>query len=122
MKEEIKILNAQFIISFCLIITIIISIFINYDVKQKVLHKKRIFSDEIKKYINLFNRIFFTLIVIYSLYISCLQYEIKKESNPDPYLHQVYANVLNLISALIFLYVVFETWNEDGLNNTQNII
>ena len=122
MKEEIKILNAQFIISFCLIITIIISIFINYDVKQKVLHKKRIFSDEIKKYINLFNRIFFTLIVIYSLYISYLQYEIKKESNPDPYLHQVYANVLNLISALIFLYVVFETWNEDGLNNTQNII
>ena len=122
MKEEIKILNAQFIISFGLIFTIIVSIIINYDVKQKVLNKKRIFNDDQKRYLNLINRIIFILIVIYSLYISYLQYEIKKQINPEPYIHQVWANALNLIAGLIFLYVIIETWNGEGLSNTQNII
>lgn len=122
MKEQIKIIDAQFIVSFGFILTIIISILINYDVKQKLLNKKRIFNDNQKRYINLINRIIFALIVIYSLYISYLQYELKKESNPDPYIHQIYANWLNVIAALIFLYVIYENWNEEGLNNTQNLI
>ena len=122
MKEEIKILNAQFVISFGIIFTIIISIIINYDVKQKVLHKKRIFNDNQKRYLNLINKIIFILIVIYSLYISYLQYELKKYTNPKPYIHQIYANALNLFAGLIFLYVILENWNEEGINNTQNII
>lgn len=122
MKEKIKIIDAQFIVSFGFILTIIISIIINYDVKQKLLNKKRIFNDNQKRYVNLINRIIFTLVVIYSLYISYLQYEIKKESNPDPYIHQIYANWLNVIAALIFLYIIYETWNEEGLSNTQNLI
>lgn len=122
MKEQIKIIDAQFIVSFGFILTTIISIIINYDVKQKILNKERIFSDNQKKYVNLINRIVFTLVVIYSLYISYLQYEIKKESNPDPYIHQIYANLLNVIAALIFLYIIYENWNEEGLNNTQNLI
>ena len=122
MKEQIKIIDAQFIVSFGFILTTIISIIINYDVKQKILNKERIFSDNQKRYINLINRIIFTLIVIYSLYISYRQYEIKKESNPDPYIHQIYANLLNVIAALIFLYIIYENWNEEGLNNTQNLI
>lgn len=122
MKEQIKIINAQLSISIGLIFTFIISIMVNYDVKQKLLKKKRIFNDNQKRYVNLINRIIFTLIVIYSLYISYLQYELKKESNPDPYLQQIYANWLNVFSALIFLYVIYETWNEEGLNNTQNLI
>ena len=122
MKEEIKILDAQFIISFGIIFTIIISIIINYDVKQKVLHKKRIFNDNQKRYLNLINRIIFILIVIYSLYISYLQYELKSKTNPKPYIHQVYANALNLFAGLIFLYVILENWNKEGINNTQNII
>ena len=122
MKEQIKIINAQLSISIGLIFTFIISIMVNYDVKQKLLKKKRIFNDNQKRYVNLINRIIFTLIVIYSLYISYLQYELKKESNPDPYLQQIYANWLNVFAALIFLYVIYETWNEEGLNNTQNLI
>lgn len=122
MKEQIKIIDAQFIVSFGFILTTIISIIINYDVKQKILNKERIFNDNQKRYINLINRIVFTLVVIYSLYISYRQYEIKKESNPDPYIHQIYANWLNVIAALIFLYIIYENWNEEGLNNTQNLI
>ena len=122
MKEQIKIIDAQFIVSFGFILTTIISIIINYDVKQKLLNKKRIFNDNQKRYVNLINRIIFTLVVIYSLYISYLQYEIKKESNPDPYIHQIYANLLNVLAALIFLYIIYENWNEEGLNNTQNLI
>ena len=122
MKEKIKIIDAQFIVSFGFILTIIISIIINYDVKQKLLNKKRIFNDNQKRYVNLINRIIFTLVVIYSLYISYLQYEIKKESNPDPYIHQIYANWLNVIASLIILYIIYETWDEEGLSNTQNLI
>ena len=122
MKEEIKIIDSQFIISFGLIFTIIISIIINYDVKQKILNKKRIFNDNQKRYLNLINRIIFILIVIYSLYISYLQYELKKTNNPKPYIHQVYANTLNLFAGLIFLYVIVVNWYEEGINNTQNII
>ena len=48
--------------------------------------------------------------------------ELKKHTNPKPYIHQVYANVLNLFAELIFLYVILENWNEEGINNTQNII
>ena len=90
--------------------------------KQKLLHKKRIFDDNQKRYVNLINRIVFTLIVIFSLYISYQQYEIKKESNPDPYIHQIYANWLNVIASLIILYIIYETWDEEGLSNTQNLI
>lgn len=122
MKEEIKIIDAQFVVSFGLILTIIISIIINYDVKQKLLHKKRIFDNNQKRHVNLINRIVFTLIVIFSLYISYQQYELKKESNPDPYIHQIYANWLNVIASLIFLYIIYETWDEEGLSNTQNLI
>lgn len=122
MKEQIKIIDAQFIVSFGFILTTIISIIINYDVKQKILNKERIFNDNQKRYVNLINRIVFALVVIYSLYISYRQYIIKKESNPDPYIHQIYANLLNVIAALIFLYIIYENWNEEGLNNTQNLI
>ncbi len=122
MKEKLKIIDAQLSISFGFILTVVISILINYDVKQKILNKKRIFTDDQKRYINLINRIIFSLIVIYSLYISYLQYETKKESNPDPYIHQIYANWLNVIAALIFLYIIYETWNEEGISNTQNLI
>lgn len=124
MKSQIKLLDKQLIISLALGITLIISIFLNYDEKQKLLNKKRLFHNNDVKYINLFNRVLFLIILLYNLYINYEQYELEKEkgNNTIPFIQQIYASILNVIAAIIILYVIYETYNNDNIASFENTI
>ena len=68
-KRDLETIDAQFLISTLLAITLIISFIVLYDEKQRIENKKNILGDKYK-YINLFNRILFLLTLTYSLYIN----------------------------------------------------
>ncbi len=124
-KRQVTLLNNQFFISLVLAITLLMSFLLTYDEKQKLLNKKRIFTNQSAQYINLLNRILFLLIVIYNLYINYQQYELEKEkkSNLTPFKNQIYASFLNMIAAIIILYVVYQTWNsQDDIAPIENTI
>lgn len=124
-NRQISLLNAQFFISFILAITLFVSFLITYDEKQKLLNKKRLFTDKNSHYTNLLNRILFLLILIYNLYINYQQYDLEKQKRSDlaPFRKQIYASILNALAAVIILYVVYETWNNsDDIAPIENTI
>ncbi len=118
-KRDLETIDAQFLISTLLAITLIISFIVLYDEKQRIENKKNILGDKYK-YINLFNRILFLLTLTYSLYINYQQYKQKKGWQEAPFKHQVYASIFNAIGGLITLYVVLETWNQVNISDFEN--
>ena len=120
-NRQIELLNSQFFISFILSITLLMSFLLTYNEKQKLLNKKMIFTTGSSQYVNLLNRILFTLILFYNLYINYEQYQLEKEKKSDlsPFRNQIYATILNILSALIILYVIYQTWNTS--NETASI-
>ena len=124
-NRQISLLNAQFFISFILAITLLMSFLLTYDEKQKLLNGKRLFTDQSSHYTNLLNRILFLLILIYNLYINYKQYELEKQKKSDlaPFRQQIYASILNVLAAIIILYIVYETWNTtDDIAPIENTI
>lgn len=120
-NRQIELLNSQFFISFILSIILLMSFLLTYNEKQKLLNKKMIFTTGSSQYVNLLNRILFTLILFYNLYINYEQYQLEKEKKSDlsPFRNQIYATILNILSALIILYVIYQTWNTS--NETASI-
>ena len=118
-RRDLEAINAQFIISILLAITLIISFIVLYDEKQRIENKENILGDKYK-YVNLFNRILFLLTLIYSLYVNYQQYQQKKGGQEAPFKHQVYASVFNVIGGIITLYVVLETWNQVNIDDFEN--
>lgn len=124
-NRQISLLNAQLFISFVLAITLLISTLLTYDEKQKLSNKRRLFDNQNSHYINLLNRIIFLLILIYNLYINYQQYNLEKEkrTNLVPLIEQITATVLNILSAIIILNVIYETWNtKDNIAPIENTI
>lgn len=124
-EEQLKSLNYQIITTLLFIISLVISILLTYDQKLELLQKKRIFSETFDKYLNLFNRIFALIIIIFILYINYRDYEIgkQKSTNSAPLKHQIYASILSVISAIIVLYVVLENWEENpNITSIENPI
>ncbi len=124
-NRQISLLNAQLFISFILAITLLISTLLTYDEKQKLSNKRRLFDNQNSHYINLLNRIIFLLILIYNLYINYQQYNLEKEkrTNLVPFIEQITATVLNILSAIIILNVIYETWNtKDNIAPIENTI
>lgn len=124
-EEQLKSLNYQIITTLLFIISLVISILLTYDQKLELLQKKRIFSETFDKYLNLFNRIFALIIIIFILYINYRDYEMgkQKSTNSAPLKHQIYASILSVISAIIVLYVVLENWEENpNITSIENPI
>ena len=124
-NRQISLLNAQLFISFILAITLLISTLLTYDEKQKLSNKRCLFDNQNSHYINLLNRIIFLLILIYNLYINYQQYNLEKEkrTNLVPFIEQITATVLNILSAIIILNVIYETWNtKDNIAPIENTI
>ena len=120
--KEIELLDNQIEASILFIISIIISILLTYDEKLKKLKRKSILSNNMAKYLNLYNRILAIVIISVILYINYQNYQLKKKkvSNLKPFKQQIYASILNLLSAIIVLYVVIETWNTNNIADIEN--
>lgn len=118
-KNELEVVNAQFLISSLLLITLIISFSLLFDEKKRILTGKRLFPNSYK-YINLFNKVLFVFVLIYSLGVNYIQYEQNKKGNSVPFKNQAYASIFNLIGGIIILYVVIQTWNNDEVASLEN--
>ena len=120
--KEIKLLDYQIDTSIIFVISLIISILLTYDEKLKILKQDKIFSDEVDKYLNLFNRILALIIIAIILYINYETYNLKKKKgcNLRPFKHQIYASLCSLVSAIIVLYVVIENWNTNNITSIEN--
>ena len=112
------ILNIQFISTILFILSLLISLLLNYNEKQK-LNNNSIFSDSFVYYLSLFNKL---LILLLSLIFLYCNYETKKISNDRDILSdinlQIYANYLSIIAAIIILYVVYK--NKDSIIDFSN--
>ena len=117
-EEKIKLLDIQIIGSILFIITLLISITLNYSQRQYTLYKKPLFNAKITYVISNINRILVLIIVLAFLYTS---YEFKKiaeqkDSNVALNELDVFAATLSVISAIIVLYITANSPVEDALN------
>lgn len=117
-SKEIKLIDYQLISAILFIISILISILLTYNEKLEKCNKKTLLNEQISKYLNLFNRIFSLIIILFILYINYETYKIKR-SNLNLYLNQIYASILSTIAAIIVLYTTIENFNKQNIN-TEN--
>lgn len=124
-QKKIELLNYQIIASILFIISLLISIFLTYDEKLEITGNKRIFNKYTDKVLNLSNRIFALLIVLFILYINYEDYILNKikRNNTKTSEHQIIASFFSVISAIIVLYVVIENWYENpNITSIENPI
>lgn len=117
--DEEKLYYIQIFLSFCLIVSILISISLSYNEVLK-LKGKRLYSKKEEINILLFNRCFSTLIAVGYLIINVI--ESKSSTNSKDVFHsnlQKNASVFNLIASLIVLYVAFDSNNLDFADFTN---
>lgn len=116
-EEEINIVNIQLIALWISLLSVIISITITYYQKKNLneeitsLNSKEVFN------LTLFNRILILLLSLVFLYVNYKLYKIskKEKENLKPYILQIIASILTVITGIIALYVV-------TLSNTENIV
>lgn len=124
MKSKIVSLNYQIICSFFFIISVLVSIYITYEEKLELLNKKRICSKKIDSYINLFNKVFALLLITSFFLINYNDFKNRDEkSNYDALLNQVIASLFSIVSSVIVLYVVIDTFDENlNISSVENPI
>lgn len=119
--EEIKYIDYQLIGLGLTVITTIIAIFITYNQKLGMQHKKKLFNSKEALNITKFNRILILCLGILFLYINYRLYQISKEEGEDlkSYKLQILASSLVVISGIIALYVVTLS-NTETLSDVEN--
>lgn len=123
-EKEVEILNISIITSILFIVAISISIFLTVERKKNVLNQKTVFTKKGDQYINLFNRLLVFVIVIVIFYDDYQSYKLGKSKgeDPKPLSQQMFASSLAIVSAIISLYVVYETWETDNTADLENPI
>lgn len=121
--DEVKLFYLQIILSFCLIISILISVSLSYNEILKLENKKPIYDNEMEKKILIFNRIFSVLIAIGFVFINIIEKRDSEETSAKAKEYsnfQISAGILNLIASLIVLYIAIDSINnitgEDIIN------
>ncbi len=111
MEKELTKLELDTTIAF--IISLFISLSLVYNSYLKI-DKKNYYSDELARYIGIFNRIFVVILSLSYLYINIQNRKLTK-SNNNLFDLQIGASYLTTIAAIIVLYVVIK-------NNNYNVI
>lgn len=121
-EKEAKLLDIQNIASIIFIGTIVLSIVLTYNEKQQILNQPKLFNNKDSQYLSLLIRIIILGVALTFVYINIEQYKIGKykKQNVTPLKQEVVASSLNTISALIVLYIIFETWNENLVADYEN--
>ena len=113
--EEIRNLNIQLVALIVYIISLMISYLITENEKRNILKAKKIFKNEIVKYVSIFNRILVLLLTLAFLYvtISDRKRAIKNHENLNLFNLQLLASLLSLAATIIVLYVVIVSSGEE---------
>ena len=114
-EKELKAVNEQIIATILFLGTIIVSLSLSIDRRQKILNKKAIYSNEKARNIAIINRIIVVFIVLIYLQIDKENLDITKEKQNQTNLAnlQIIAEIITLIAALIALYITYNSKTED---------
>lgn len=114
-EKELKAVNEQIIATILFLGTIIVSLSLSIDRRQKILNKKAIYSNEKAQNIAIINRIIVVFIVLIYLQIDKENLDITKEKQNQTNLAnlQIIAEIITLIAALIALYITYNSKTED---------
>ncbi len=114
-EKELKAINEQIIATILFLGTIIVSLSLSIDRRQKILNKKAIYSNEKAQNIAIINRIIVVFIVLIYLQIDKENLDITKEKQNQTNLAnlQIIAEIITLIAALIALYITYNSKTED---------
>lgn len=115
-KEELNAINIQLYTLIFFLATTVISALLTYNQKLSLEKKKTLFSSKESLKLTLFNRKLIVILSFVFLYINIKLYNISKgeDENLKPYILQIVASVLAIVSGLIALYVV-------SLSNTETV-
>lgn len=117
-EEKIKLIDIQIIGSIVFIITLLVSITLNYSQRNYTLYKRPLFDRKTTYIISNINRIVVLIVVISFLYTSYEFKKIAEEKGSNVALNEldVFAATLSVISAIIVLYITANSPVEDSLN------
>lgn len=114
-KEESKYINYQLIVLVLTILAGFVSLFLTYNQKLNLEHKKSLVPKKNLLLISYLNRVLFLLTGILFLLINIKLYEISKRENENlkPYELQIIASILVVASEIITLYVTSKSNTAD---------
>ena len=114
--EEAELIKIQIVLSFVLLFTTVISIFLSYNFLLELEEKETIYSEKESFDILIFNRTVMFIVALIFIYINIRDKKVKKKySLEDEFADLlIWASVFSFISALIVLYV--------GLGSGSNIM
>ena len=113
-SKEVNLLNIQLWTTVIYVGSLIISIALTYDDKQKTQNKNGLFSKEQSNKISIFNRKLVLLLTFAYLYVSYNNLNLAKQKNQRtwPFQLQLFSSELSTIASIIVLYVVLKTSGE----------
>lgn len=123
-KKELQVLDIQIIATILFIVSLIISAFLTYDEKIKIINNKGIFTNEQSRNIALFNRILVVILALTFVYGNYVTEKIAEaRGTQTKYLKwQLFSGELSLIASIIVLYIVYKNQNNKnfGVADTEN--
>lgn len=117
-NKEIKLINLSIIAITIFIITLLISLLLNYNEKLKLENKKFIFDEKQGIYISLINRTIVLIIALYFIYNSYIRQKIDNKDDFNSNL-ELLAAFLAFISSFIAFYIVFINLNNNKFDVSE---
>lgn len=110
-NEEAKLLDIQLIATLIFIGSLALSFFLTYSDKVEVIYDEPLISDENYYKLSVFNRTIVFILSLVFLYTNYKNKQIAKSRNEsvEPFNLQIAASELNIVAALIVLYVVISS-------------
>ena len=117
-NKEIKLINLSIIAITIFIITLLISLLLNYNEKLKLENKNLIFDEKQSIYISLINRTIVLIIALYFIYNSYIRQKIDNKDDFNSNLELLGA-FLAFISSFITFYIVFINLNNNKFDVSE---
>ena len=117
-NKEIKLINLSIIAITIFIITLLISLLLNYNEKLKLENKKLIFDEKQSIYISLINKTIVLIIALYFIYNSYIRQKIDNKDDFNSNL-ELLAAFLAFISSFIAFYIVFINLNNNKFDVSE---
>ena len=123
MNKEEEYINIQLVALVITLISVFISLLLTYNQKLEIKNLDTLFSSKNTFKLTKFNRILILILGVTFLYVNYNLYKISEKEGEDlkPYILQIFASILTVITALITLYVVSLS-NKENVSDIENPI
>lgn len=120
-NQQLYIIDGQLVGCILYIVSLIISITVILDQRQRALNKEPFLTNEGAQNISLFNKVFIIALIILFLYLNYRAKELSRSTNQDTNTLelQIMASFISLIPALIGLYVVATSFSSSSFQTAD---